>query len=65
MTLPQAMILLLFENLNQYTLAELCSRTGLTFEYICSSIKALVDFKILKVNTTVSFTLFYLYSTLY
>ncbi|CAD5216200.1 unnamed protein product [Bursaphelenchus okinawaensis] len=50
MTVPQAMILLEFETRDVMTIKELIEVTQISFEYVCSSLKALIDFKVLKVK---------------
>lgn len=51
MTVPQAILLLSYNTNNQLTIGQLAENLGLTFEYICACLKALLELKILKAST--------------
>lgn len=55
MTVPQALLLLQFNTEDRLSVEELGRRNALPFEYTCSCLKALVDYRILKLNDPVSF----------
>ncbi|CAD5222069.1 unnamed protein product [Bursaphelenchus xylophilus] len=50
MTVPQAMLLLVFDKYDVRTISQLVESTKMSFEYVCSSLKSLIDFKILIVD---------------
>jgi hypothetical protein len=52
MTVPQAVILLAYTSIDQLTIGQLAEDSGLSFEYVCSCLRALLDFKILKTEAS-------------
>lgn len=51
MTVPQAVLLLAYTSLDRLTIGQLADDSGLTFEYVCSCLRALLDAKILRTET--------------
>jgi hypothetical protein len=50
MTVPQSVILLAYNSNDHLTIGQLSEMLGLTFEYVCSCLKALLDSKLLRTN---------------
>lgn len=52
MTIPQSVILMAYNDKDRATIASLAEELGLTFEYVCSCLKSLLELKLLKSETT-------------
>jgi DNA-binding Lrp family transcriptional regulator len=65
MSVPQAVVLLAFNSNDRLTIGQLAELLGLSFEYVCSCLKAFLELKILKTSATnVSFYLLFDYEFL-